>query len=710
MVTKDNYLLCTGAVCKCTFGKTIAKLKVLIQSKHYINDEKGIKKLMATHKEVGQPFEAPFFGSCAKLNNNPCKVNVTEWSNIHTKIQIENGGHPLHDNSKASCAFGAKDCINVTWHGQTAVTSQKNFNDANKGILQSINPLINTHKLKLKADALTVAPKGVGRVKLGTAKKIPVQPVGSVINVTMAMFFDGTGNNFHNTDERKMQSEIYKEIHKDDHTSSYENEYSNVARLYNNYSQDEDKYVFAQYIQGMGTTWQKEDDTKAGAGLAKGSTGIPLRVKHACQLVADTLSSSSIVKKNNIKEVNILTVDLFGFSRGSAAARHFIHEITKPAQKSIDKKDEMGNKAVLSFEDENGNKIKGNEDIKLTDFPEYGYLGAYCRQANVKIKTIVIRFAGLYDTVSSYHNAALINSMPDTGTDAPKMFKNDTAELHLNAIAKARTIFHFTAADEHRGNFSLTDIRSAGETSGHLSQLFNKSGKLSKSFSLPGVHSDVGGCYADNFSDLVVFNTQTGTQMLINDTKEGVNDNNEKVIKAERLDLINQGWFTADELTTHSSNSYFRGFTLEGHRKQSISNKYSFIPCHLMAEIMKNLNITRFKNNPIPIDQLLIEDKYKVKGNALLEFIKNRLHAQVFDGAPRLAFKYFAEILKKHDTDMEDKTNWSDPCKKEMQEQRDLRELRHKYLHWNAYYNRNYVKVNYPRIENGRRTRLILAG
>ena len=146
-MSKTGHLVCAGAQCMCQFGKAPAKLKVLTQTKHYINDSKKSKKLMATHKEIGQPFEPPFFGSCSKANNAPCAVNVTAWSEYYDKIKIENGGNPLLDGSKATCAVGSKDCISISYHGQSAQPSAANVKKADANVMNAINPLINVEEM-----------------------------------------------------------------------------------------------------------------------------------------------------------------------------------------------------------------------------------------------------------------------------------------------------------------------------------------------------------------------------------------------------------------------------------------------------------------------------------------------------------------------------------------------------------------------------------
>jgi hypothetical protein len=147
MSEKTGNLVCVGAICQCNFGTAPAKLKVLTQSKHYINDNKGAKKLMATHKEIGQPFDPPFFGSCSKMNNNPCAVSITAWDGYYEKVKIENDGNPLLEGSKGTCAAGAKDCISIKWHGQTAQPSAQNVHETDKDAMSQINPLANVREM-----------------------------------------------------------------------------------------------------------------------------------------------------------------------------------------------------------------------------------------------------------------------------------------------------------------------------------------------------------------------------------------------------------------------------------------------------------------------------------------------------------------------------------------------------------------------------------
>ena len=139
----EKHLVCKGAICQCKFGTTPDKLMVKTQSKRYINDKDAAKKLMATHADLAKTFEKNSFGSCSKLNNNPCQVTVTQWSGYYENITIEdNNGKALLEDSKATCPIGGTDCISIIDHGQIAELSPQNIKNARPEVLKEIFPFI----------------------------------------------------------------------------------------------------------------------------------------------------------------------------------------------------------------------------------------------------------------------------------------------------------------------------------------------------------------------------------------------------------------------------------------------------------------------------------------------------------------------------------------------------------------------------------------
>lgn len=151
----EKHLVCQGALCRCNFGTAPDKLKVLTQTKRYINDKEGSQKLMATNKDIGKTFEKNLFGNCSKLNNNPCQVSVTQWSGFYQKITLEeNNGNALVEDSKATCPIGAPDCITIVNHGQTAEVTQQNVQNADKEVLMELFPFTAVGKYIRKTDQI----------------------------------------------------------------------------------------------------------------------------------------------------------------------------------------------------------------------------------------------------------------------------------------------------------------------------------------------------------------------------------------------------------------------------------------------------------------------------------------------------------------------------------------------------------------------------
>lgn len=148
-----------GAVCKCSLSvepKTDI-LKVKTQSKHYANDKDSTKKLLATTKDIGKTLEKNTFGKCKKQPSGndylPCQVQITKWSKFYKKVTLSNEGKILLEDSKATCAMGVPDCIEITNHGQVAEPSEQNFKKANPDVQNKINPLLNLNDVgKTKLD------------------------------------------------------------------------------------------------------------------------------------------------------------------------------------------------------------------------------------------------------------------------------------------------------------------------------------------------------------------------------------------------------------------------------------------------------------------------------------------------------------------------------------------------------------------------------
>ena len=465
-------------------------------------------------------------------------------------------------------------------------------------------------------------------VKVGASKNIKKQHK-KPINYTFGGFFDGTLNNMYNSEIRKsvaekrrlnqkISYEKAKEIKekRGGKDSSYENELSNPAILFKSYTNKDSDRLFKIYVEGIGTNTQsptkvedyKKDDNVQGPAFGMGSAGIIYRVREAIKKITD------LIDINDNFYLNKITFDVFGFSRGAAAARHFVYVVTHPEY--IPKTN--SNMETLDIQ---GEILLASKYHKKA--PRYGLLGILLDQKgwltdNVKVEA---RFAGLYDTVS--HHGLFQD--------------NDIEDLGLDSINKANYVVHMVAADEHRYNFDLADISSVAKTSPDS----GKKGGIELFF--PGVHSDVGGSYVDgapNISYKINFSSDMD------------------FLTREKEELIRQGWFSSQQisvkyyLTIHGLNNY----RLEG-IKNSVSNQYSYIPLHIMAEFGRKKGV-QFNNN------ILYSSSKFTNNPDFLNKVKKILWDYSFNGGPRL-------VYKEKSTEAENEL---------------IRKLRLYYLHWNSTY------------------------
>lgn len=284
------------------------------------------------------------------------------------------------------------------------------------------------------------------------------------LTIRIILLCDGTNNNKNNIAEReafetneKSESAVHKEFGKKD--SSYDNGRTNIATMEPHVESGEGvggySFVAKVYVQGQGTFNFKSDSNFWGKGMAVFSSGVYQRaregVNDALALLQKTfLNETHPPEKFFIQQVD---VDLFGFSRGAATARHAIHVIT--TEETIVVNDESGYGAQT---------VVTNQPLFDRLRTTYGYR----EMSKDKVKII---FAGLYDTVVSVNASQLM----------PAFIANNTRSQQ--AVAKAKFALHLAAADEHRADFPLHRIASA-----------IKAGTGAEYF-LPGVHSDIGGSY-----------------------------------------------------------------------------------------------------------------------------------------------------------------------------------------------------------------------
>lgn len=566
------------------------------------------------------------------------------------------------------------------------------------------------------------------------------------------LFFDGTLNSKENTRIREVvQAEEAKEWEKEvykkhggtaDDDISFQNDYTNVARLQMSCNED-----YAIYIEGIGTEAIPEDiesqerekqkktidglgDKNKGYAMGSGSTGIRAKVRRGCELLIAEIKKSKDESKGEEQAFNSLTLDVFGFSRGAAAARNFVYEVNSTRKRSIDVAVKHSVlhpvnyeqfSSVSSYEiilvDRDGKQVE-EEYLDKGQMPRMGYLGYLLLKNGILSKEelngfiLTIRFIGLYDTVSSYedvYNSELIFVGTAISHLAKNQFQDDVEQLQLNNLGNFQKAVHFTAQDEHRENFDLTRmIKHPG---------------VSSEYNFPGVHCDIGGAYL------------TGIER-----KTSIENSTYRIkIEARIKELISEYWFKEDQIKLMQQR-YSDVSVITGTRY--LGKEYSYIPLHFMERMFREvladeaedvLLKSLVKTYPLKKRATILNETLSMYNSAfrtemvddtLLINVKDCLSSYVFGGAKEWKFVSDEELLNresrnkyvegsnqkaseaaenphiwdKHTWDMfgelnqEEIAEVNDDNKNKIEEvlvtrydpQSLLRKLRNEYLHWSA--------------------------
>ncbi len=283
------------------------------------------------------------------------------------------------------------------------------------------------------------------------------------ITLRVGVFFDGTLNNANNGalgllcgashPIKPEDLDATCKPYMSDRDSSYANDESNIKKLSDLYfASDEiqdsgEQLQFFQrlYVEGIGTS-SGQADSLMGAGVGRGASGVSAKVEDAFQKI--TVIISQFAKINPDTKIVNLTFDTFGFSRGAAAARHFANEVA------------LGHQGPL------GQTIK----IAHRTFHET-FSGDYQRD-------IEMGFIGLFDTVASVGGVENLGYIRSQKAPGIKLYL--PRSLFPNVVQLA-------ARDEIRANFPLTRVKAEHPE-----------------YTLPGVHSDIGGGYFTESEELLL--------------------------------------------------------------------------------------------------------------------------------------------------------------------------------------------------------------
>lgn len=301
-----------------------------------------------------------------------------------------------------------------------------------------------------------------------------------LITLHLGVFFDGTGNNRDNSESvagcrasdvglQDLAEEFRRfcETHGygPDGTapdSSYGNDASNIARLYDLYEDqadvkidaDAEKAALAVYIEGIGTVNRGADATYS---MATGRLrhGVLARVQQTPSLILRKLRSFAVA--NPDVRIRRIVIDVFGFSRGAAAARHFVNDLRKGAFSLL---------------------------AKAATTQSEVFVDGYAWRLQ---QDIVLNFIGLFDTVPGIVS-------PLVGDFSPGDARVSGLQLALPQ-GIARKVVQFVARDEFRQNFALV--------------------RTDHDIVLPGAHSDIGGGYLPSSRERVfVTRPQSSNELL----------------------------------------------------------------------------------------------------------------------------------------------------------------------------------------------------
>jgi len=291
--------------------------------------------------------------------------------------------------------------------------------------------------------------------------KLPVAQQTTGVCLRIGVFFDGTNNNASNTalgeQCRASRGSMLGQSDTDQQATatfckpfvlaadgSYDNGITNVARLHQLYEDSTSKpsdpnskdYYIPIYVDGIGTTAGQPDSGLSGQAFGAGETGMSQRV---AQTIAVNLSSriKQFIATHSDRPIDAIEFDAFGFSRGAAAARHFVNEVNRSGAGPL--------AAALSP-------------------MSSAFKSGFNWQRDIRVG-----FVGLFDTVVAYGSVA----------DGLNVRSGHSGPLHVGLPAGcARQVVQICARDEVRANFMLTTVK-----------------PQHRQISMPGVHSDVGGSY-----------------------------------------------------------------------------------------------------------------------------------------------------------------------------------------------------------------------
>ncbi|OLQ95328.1 hypothetical protein BIY21_06385 [Vibrio ponticus] len=443
--------------------------------------------------EHNQPFDnvkgTLIDGCCQEFSITVGEAPILLTGLAAGRVTIKLDGEPWTSQAETRTPFDGEEAPTEVWLGENRVGYNGTRRELHK---LTYGDFLDEEKNKSLPTRHQL--KQLGEPKLATDKSHVVVIQGArFITLRLGMFFDGTANNTYsalwgkqrlddNYANWKASYEASKALAVEsgkspddllgvdlidscfdfpDIESSATNEITNIQKLYDLYAKDtfdssESVFNHAEYITGIGTGNSTDiamADESGLRGLARGvgAYGVEEKVNTAIGQICNKLEGMVV----NMEKIHpkldgfcSIKLDVFGFSRGAAAARHFINVVLDGKQGY--------------FAQQIENEVK-KQDIAWSNSFNWDD-SSYCE----------VTFAGLFDTV-----AAVANFMEgDFSVDDDD---NDPVRLWLDPT-RVRNAVHLVAnkATEYRNNFCLNKINTAANF---------------EEIVLPGAHSDLGGGY-----------------------------------------------------------------------------------------------------------------------------------------------------------------------------------------------------------------------
>ncbi|KZL09062.1 DUF2235 domain-containing protein [Pseudovibrio sp. Ad26] len=389
----------------------------------------------------------------------------------------------------------------------------------------------------------------------------------------IGVFFDGTLNNAQNIAYyNKLPNSKKRNV-----PDSYKSDYTNIWKLHQIYPQshsqgelNDERVIFGSvYVEGVGTNTLKDDEKflTGGAATGTGFTGVIAKSEKGAQAAwefVDTYANYNITR---------IEIDIFGFSRGAATARHFANLISETSgiysrfrhkAKNYGRRPKRWERALVP--------VDGMLGPKRTSKRHKGTL--YSVFTGIPTQ---INFIGLFDTVPSItallrgdfsamndRNAPVITSLPP-------------------GIAKEK-IVQLAAINERRENFGLKSILSK-PVSCKTPEIKTEGNHIEEC--MYGAHSDIGGGYVSKGYDVDLGTDEGAAAQAIEEGRIG---------DIQDVDITRSGseevWVYKGETgrivrTIEKENILWPGPTKEYHttmERKYVDGAYSRIALHKMHD------------------------------------------------------------------------------------------------------------------------------